>query len=101
MSHVSVMILTTVSNVDAIDKPLIANVFCKRIMPRGEPCCTPHRNAPGPARSAVEVGCPYTERGRGVQCRAGLRGCSAGRIVWIIVGGQAPAGGLRHQPGVG
>jgi hypothetical protein len=27
MSHVSVMILTTVSNVDAIGKPLIANAF--------------------------------------------------------------------------
>src|SRR5262245_64815487 len=99
MSQVSVMMLTTVSNVDAIDKPLIANVFCKRIMPRREPHCTPHRTLPGPARSAAEVGCPYSERGGGVQCRPGPR--STGRLVPIIMCGQLPAAGLRHQSGAG
>jgi hypothetical protein len=57
MSHVSVMILTTVSNVDAIGKPLIVNAFgesaqesakIERAMPRQEPCRMPRSTLLGP-----------------------------------------------------
>ena len=65
MSHVSAMILATVSNVDAIGKSLIDNAFRRSSLAVWKTGWKPPRAPP----SAAEVACPYSERGGRVQCR--------------------------------
>jgi hypothetical protein len=56
----------------------------------------PHARSLGPPDPQVEVGCPYSERGGGVQCR--VTGSPGGIVVMVVHGRRVwqpapPAGG--------